>query len=65
MSPPEPAGLSSPDEFYAALLRHLEGETTAQSLKRCARFILLLANEVGDETRLMELLLAATRDSPP
>ncbi len=48
--------LRDPDGFYAALLARQAGLDEAQSLRFCARLILLLANEVGDDERLQALL---------
>lgn len=52
-------GLRDPDGFYAALLAQQAGLDAAQSLRYCARLILLLAHELGDDERLLRLLDAA------
>lgn len=49
-------GLRDPDGFYAALLAQQAGTDAAQSLRYCARLILLLAHELGDDERLLQLL---------
>ena len=54
-------GLRDPDGFYAALLAQQTGMDAAQSLRYCARLILLLANELGDDARLLELLALAAQ----
>ena len=52
-------GLRDPDGFYAALLAQQAGMEPIDALRFCARLILLLANEVGDDQRLRALLQAA------
>lgn len=47
------------DDFYEALLAAHEGLTEAESHAMNARLVLMLANEVGDVTRLKSLLAAA------
>ena len=49
---------ADPDGFYAELVALHAGLDPAQSLKLCAKLILLLANEVGDRARLCEILAA-------
>ena len=51
--------MADPDGFYAELVAMHAGLSPADSLKLCARLILLLANEIGDDTRLREILDAA------
>jgi hypothetical protein len=51
--------LSSPDDFYAALLDAHRDLSEAQSEMLNARLILLLANHVGDLAVLREALDAA------
>ncbi len=48
--------LADPDAFYAELVALHAGLEPAESLKLCAKLILLLANEVGDAERLREIL---------
>ncbi len=57
------AAIADPDGFYAELVAMHAGLEPADSLKLCARLILLLANEIGDDARLREILDAA-RASP-
>lgn len=52
-------GLQEPDELYAALVAMHDGLTPTQSLERCARLILLLANEIGDSARVRALMQIA------
>ncbi|MGE3774510.1 MAG: DUF2783 domain-containing protein [Gammaproteobacteria bacterium] len=54
--------IADPDGFYAELLALHAGLDAAQSLKRCAKLILLLATEIGDRERLREILAAARTD---
>ncbi len=51
--------ITDPDGFYAELIALHAGLEPAQSLKLCAKLILLLANEVGDRERLREILAVA------
>lgn len=53
------AALSDPDAFYQALIELHEGLDAEQSHRLNARLILLLAEQVGDEGKLWELLRAA------
>ena len=53
--------MDEPDELYAELVAMHAGLTPAQSLERCARLILLLANEVGDTARVRQLMQEAAR----
>ena len=61
--------LRDPDAFYAGLMARQAGLDEAQSLRFCARLILLLANEVGEDERLQALLDQASNarrgDLPP
>ncbi|MEX4007152.1 DUF2783 domain-containing protein [Neoaquamicrobium sediminum] len=52
-----PAG----DDFYAAFIAAHEGLSFEESARLNARFVLLLANEVGDLDRLEKLLAAAMK----
>ena len=51
--------LEAPDDFYAALLGAHRDLTSAQSHALNAKLVLLLANEIGVQARLVELLSAA------
>ncbi len=53
------AGISAPDEFYAALIDAHRGLTMAESARVNARLILLLANQIGDVAVLRAALLRA------
>ncbi len=58
----EPTSLADPDGFYQALLDLHEGLDVEQSLRLDGRLILLLAERIGDDAVLRELLaLAAAR----
>lgn len=59
MSQPTAPGLRDPDGFYADLLAQQAGMDPPEALRFCARLILLLANEVGDDQRLQALLQLA------
>lgn len=52
--------IADADAFYAELVALHAGLDTADSLKLCAKLILLLANEVGDRDKL-DAILAAVR----
>lgn len=52
--------LSRPDDFYAEVLSIHEGLTKPESDALNARLILLMANRIGDEVVLSELLQAAS-----
>jgi hypothetical protein len=58
-----PDRLERPDDFYAALLAAHEGLSEADSHALNARLLLLLANEVGSQERLLALLAAAGQGS--
>jgi hypothetical protein len=47
------------DALYAELVAMHEGLGAQASLKLCARLILLLVNEVGDNARVRELMAQA------
>ena len=53
------AALKDPDAFYEALIELHEGLDADQSHRLNARLILLMAEAIGDEARLRELLRAA------
>jgi hypothetical protein len=55
-----PNRIDHPDDFYAALLAAHEGLSDAQSKALNARLLLILANEVGDQARLLAALSAAS-----
>lgn len=59
MSQPAAPGLRDPDGFYAALLAQQAGMDPSEALRFCARLILLMANEIGDDQRLQALLQVA------
>ncbi len=54
--------IADPDSFYTELVALHAGLDPAQSLKLCAKLILLLANEIGDRERLREVLAAAAHE---
>jgi hypothetical protein len=47
------------DDVYAALMASHEGLSFEESTRLNARLVLLLANEVGDQTRLKRIFRAA------
>lgn len=51
--------LQAPDDFYAALLDAHRDLSEAQSQELHAKLVLLLADAVGDQARLVDLLAAA------
>lgn len=53
--------VTNPDDFYERLLDAHRGLTAEQSAQLNARLILLLANQVGDETVLAECVAAAAK----
>lgn len=52
--------IPDPDGFYAALLVAHEGLTDAASADLNARLVLLLANQCGDQTVLLDCIRAAS-----
>ncbi|HWK82936.1 MAG TPA: DUF2783 domain-containing protein [Caldimonas sp.] len=55
------ANIPDADGFYEALLRAHEGLSDAESNDLDARLVLLLANQVGDQTALLECIEEARR----
>jgi hypothetical protein len=53
------ANIPDPEAFYNALTDAYEGLSEAASADYNARLILLLANQVGDQTVLMQCIAAA------
>jgi len=53
--------LAAPDDFYADLIAAHEGLTRDESERLNARLVLLLANQVGDDAVVAEILDAAKR----
>lgn len=53
------------DAFYAALLKAHAGLSEADSHALNARLVLMLANEVGELSRLTDILSAARELSEP
>lgn len=51
--------LESADDFYAALIAAHEGLSDAESAALNARLILILANQIGDQSVLEAALQAA------
>lgn len=47
------------DAFYAAWLAAHEGLSDAESADLDARLVLLLANQIGDQTTLLDCIAAA------
>ncbi len=50
---------TAPDDFYEALIDVHQGLSMEQSHELNAKLILLLANQVGDQNVLKDVLLAA------
>jgi hypothetical protein len=59
-----PSSLDDPDGFYQALVDLHEGLDAEQSLKLYARLILLMAERIGDNAVLRELLAIAAAQPP-
>jgi hypothetical protein len=53
--------IADPDGFYEAWTRAHEGLSESESADLDARLVLLLANQVGDTTVLLECIAAARR----
>lgn len=51
--------LSAPDDFYEALIAAHQGLEVGESHALNARLVLLLANQVGDQSTLLAALRAA------
>ena len=51
--------IPDPDGFYAALVAAHQGLTDAQSAELNAKLVFLLANQLGDQTTLIECIEAA------
>jgi hypothetical protein len=60
--PDDPNALADPDAFYSALMDLHDGLDVEQSLRLDARLILLMAQTIGDDAILHELLLRARRE---
>ncbi len=57
--------ITDPDTFYAAVVGMHAGLSVEESLRLCARLILLLANEVSDSARLTAIFAAAVAPIQP
>lgn len=55
--------IPDPDAFYEALLEAARGRSEAEALGFALRLALLLANQIGDQTILLQAV-AAARDTP-
>ena len=55
--------IPDPDGFYAALVAAHQGLTEAQSAELSAKLVFLLANQLGDQTTLLECIEAAVVSS--
>ena len=53
------ANIANPDDFYEALIDVHEGLSNAESAELNARLVFLLANQIGDQTVLMECVAMA------
>ncbi len=51
--------IPDPDAFYEALVRANEGLSETESLSLMNRLCLLLANQIGDQAALMDVVAAA------
>jgi len=56
--------LADPDGFFAALLQHTRDLDEDAARTFCARLILLLANQVGDDTVVAEAMQRAAEPRP-
>ncbi|MBB4632337.1 DUF2783 domain-containing protein [Sphingosinicella soli] len=56
--------VARPDDIYEALIAAQAGMTEAESLRFSARLVLLLINQIGDDTRI-KAAIAAARESVP
>jgi len=52
--------MSDPDGFYAAWIAAHEGLSESDSADLNARLVLLLANQVGEQSVLLQCIAAAT-----
>ena len=59
------AQIEDPDEFYARLIHLHEGLSSAQSNSLNCKLILLMANHIGDQEVLDEVLEVARIYRPP
>ncbi len=55
--------IPDPDSFYEAVLHANEGRTDCESLGFTLRLCLLLANQIGDQSVLMDAIAAAQEPS--
>lgn len=55
--------LTAPDDFYEALIAAHQGLQPSASHALNARLVLLLANQVGEQSTLLEVLNAARGDT--
>jgi hypothetical protein len=53
--------IDDPDDFYARLIALHDGLSNEQSQKLNSKLILLMANQIGDQQQLNEILTAAGR----
>jgi len=56
--------IADPDAFYAALVAAQETLTPSQSAEFNARLVLLLANQCGTQSTLLDCITAAREDFP-
>ena len=55
--------MSDADAFYAAVIAANEGLSEAESLGFTLRLCLLLANQIGDQSVLMDAVAAARKET--
>ncbi len=56
--------LADPDGLYAELIAAQEGMAEGESLRFCARLVLLLANHIGEEEVVREAIRLARETAP-
>ncbi len=56
--------LEDPDGLYAELIAAQEGMADGESLRFCARLVLLLANHIGEEEVVREAIRLARETAP-
>ena len=56
--------VARPDDLYQLLIDMHAGMTDEQSLRADAKLVLLLVNDIGDETIVREAIAAARGDRP-
>ena len=55
--------IPDPDAFYAAVIAANEGRSDVESQSFTLRLCLLLANQIGDQSVLMDAIAAAQKET--